>query len=134
MGFNGDRFRYGWSEMKLRRREFRRNPTRAESILWEHLKAKKLNGYQFRRQHGIGRFVVDFCNTKTRTIIELDGSIHLREEVRENDRLRQMELEQLGYSFLRFSNVEVYKNIEGVLKTILKHLEVPSCQGGDSSR
>jgi very-short-patch-repair endonuclease len=77
--------------------------------------------------------VVDFCNTKTRTIIEIDGSIHSRIDVIENDRLRQKELEGIGYKFLRFSNEEIYENIEKVLKRILDHMTVPSCQGGDSS-
>jgi len=105
-----------------RRREFRKKPTKAEALLWEFLRAKKLNGHQFRRQHGIGRFVVDFCNTRTRTIIEIDGGIHLREDVIENDLARQRELEDLGYYFLRFTNEEVFENTDRVLKRILKHL------------
>ena len=50
-------------------KQMRNSPTKAENYLWEYLRAKRLNGYKFRRQHVIGRYVVDFISIKNRLII-----------------------------------------------------------------
>ncbi|MDP2691050.1 MAG: endonuclease domain-containing protein [bacterium] len=108
-----------------RRIELREDATRAEKLLWEKLKSRQLNGHKFRRQHGIGRYVVDFYHGKTRTIIELDGSVHLVPEVAGNDQFRQGYLELMGCQFLRFSNEEVFHDLESVLTKILDLVESP---------
>lgn len=126
-----------------RRNELRKNSTKAETLLWDVLKNKNFNGLKFRRQHGIGPFVVDFYHAKTRTIIEIDGEIHNDPAVRRDDAARQEYLEGLGYSFLRFKNEEIFHRLADVLNVISQHtqkaeseilaLEVPPLPRGRGS-
>jgi len=60
-------------------RQLRKKPTPAEKRLWMVLCGDKLNGVKFRRQHAIGKYVVDFCSVKRKLAIELDGSQHLEQ-------------------------------------------------------
>ncbi len=71
---------------------------------------------QFRRQHAIGNYVVDFCAPREKLIIELDGSQHLEQE--EYDAERTAFLESKGYKVLRFWNNDVEKDIDTVLTVI----------------
>jgi very-short-patch-repair endonuclease len=57
-------------------REFRKQPTKSEHILWGALRGKKLDGLKFRRQQPIGTFIVDFYNSAYRLVVEVDGPIH----------------------------------------------------------
>jgi very-short-patch-repair endonuclease len=57
-------------------RQFRKEATESERILWQALRGKKLDGLKFRRQQPIGLFVVDFYNSAYRLVIEVDGQIH----------------------------------------------------------
>ena len=106
------------AEMQQRAREFRKAPTRAEAILWERLRNRRLNGLKFRRQHPIGPYIVDFYCAQHRLIVEIDGPVHRLQA--EHDRLRAEELERRGYRILRVTNEEVERDIEGVLKKIAK--------------
>lgn len=101
-----------------KRIELRELSTSAEVLLWEMLKSRQLNGMKFRRQHGVGQYVVDFYYGKSKSIIELDGDIHQLAIVAENDKQRQQYLEDLGYRFLRISNEEVFNDIDLVLQKI----------------
>jgi very-short-patch-repair endonuclease len=98
----------------------RRTPTEAEAKLWSRLRAHRMAGVQFRRQHAIGSYIVDFCSPRRKLVIELDGSQHL--EQIEYDRRRTEYLESRGYRVLRFWNNEVLKNIHGVLNGIWNEL------------
>jgi cyclase len=98
-------------------KRLRNNMTEAERVLWMHLR-DGLNGSKFRRQHPIGNYIADFFCHKAKLIIELDGSIHNNEEVRNNDKQRQEDLQLLGYGIIRFNNDEVFKDIENVLNQI----------------
>lgn len=104
------------SGMKIRSRELRNNSTLSEVLLWNELKARKMRGYQFMRQKPIENYIVDFYCSKLKLIIEIDGEIHNYKF--EEDRLRQRKLESLGLSFLRFTDLEVKKNMYNVLRTI----------------
>ncbi|HCR72585.1 MAG TPA: hypothetical protein DIW23_14170 [Anaerolineae bacterium] len=110
------------STPKIMRRagELRLNLTPAERKLWAHLRAHRLNGIGFRRQHAIGNYITDFCAPSKKLIIELDGSQHLEQE--EYDAERTKFLESKGYRVLRFYNNDVMKNIEKVLEVILENL------------
>jgi very-short-patch-repair endonuclease len=101
--------------------ELRRNPTPAEARLWSHLRAHRLGGFGFRRQHAIGRYITDFCAPSKKLIIELDGSSHA-EQV-EYDAIRTAFLESKGYRVLRVYNNDGMKNIERVLIVIGENLE-----------
>ena len=92
--------------------------TPAEGLLWERLRDRRLGDLKFRRQHAIGRFVVDVYCHERRLIVELDGSIHLEPSQRRRDRERQFELEEKGLSFLRFTNEEVTTSLDCVVARI----------------
>ena len=97
-------------------REFRKEPTRGEEILWEALRAKKVDGVKFRRQQPVGPFVVDFYAPTLRLVIEIDGPVH--EYQQEADRARQEILEQLGLKIVRLSAGEVEHSLPTALAKI----------------
>jgi very-short-patch-repair endonuclease len=104
-------------------KNLRKNVTDTEKYLWKHLRGKKLEGYKFRRQHPIGKYIVDFVNLERKIIIELDGGQHLENK---KDKLRDIWLEEQGYEILRFWDNEVFNNVEGVLEVIREKLLSPS--------
>ena len=108
-------------EVAAKRRNLRNTLTPQEILLWSRLKGKAL-GCKFRRQHSIGKYIVDFCCPERKLIVELDGSQHGEESAERYDRLRTEYLQKLGYSVLRFWNNEVNGNLEGVLDRILEEL------------
>ena len=91
----------------------------AEIILWARLKSKQLNRLKFRRQHSVGAYIIDFYCPEHKLAIEVDGSTHLGSDTIGYDQERQREIENLGIRFLRFTNTNIYSNIEGVLNRIL---------------
>ena len=103
-------------------KNLRRNMTDAEMILWQHLKAG-INGIKFRRQHPIGIYVADFYCHKIKLIIEIDGSIHHKKEIKDYDIKRENDLKSLGYSVIRFSNDKVLKQREAVLAEIISFVQ-----------
>lgn len=107
---------------KQTRRALRKHQTDAEKILWSKLRGRQFLEYKFRRQHGVGKYVVDFYCPAKRLTIEIDGATHYTEEEITSDRKRQAEIEQLGIRFVRVINIEVYKNLDGVLQLILGEL------------
>ena len=100
-------------------KSLRKNMTAAEIVLWMHLKAV-INGFKFRRQHPIGIYIADFYCHKTKLIIEVDGSIHTLTEINQQDKIRQEDLENLGYRLIRFSNKQILQQMEKVLQSITK--------------
>ncbi len=106
------------NSQKSLRQFLRNNATRAERVLWSRLKGKQLNGYKFRRQEGIKNYVVDFYCPACMLAVEIDGETHWSDEEIEKDRKRQKDIEDLGVLFLRFTNRDVYENLEGVLQMI----------------
>jgi very-short-patch-repair endonuclease len=94
----------------------RKRSTDAELILWQRLRARRLEGIKFRRQQPIEDFVVDFLSFEKRIIIELDGGQHA--EDRQRDRDRDKILARAGFKILRFWNNEVLENLDGVLERI----------------
>jgi very-short-patch-repair endonuclease len=104
--------------------ELRKQTTLAEKKLWLYLRLMREDRARFRRQHAIGKYVVDFCAPRKKLIIELDGSQHLEQS--EYDSERTTFLESQGYKVIRFWNNEVMNSIEGVLVAILQKLEEQS--------
>ena len=102
-------------------RDLRRRQTPAEAALWSRLQRQQL-GVTFRRQHVIGPFVVDFCCLTARLVVELDGSIHDLEDVREQDAWRTEYLEERGLTVLRFANDDVLTQPELVIAAIRDRL------------
>jgi very-short-patch-repair endonuclease len=97
-------------------RDLRKNATAAEKVLWEHLRAKRLNGLKFRRQAPFGRYIMDFYCKARSLCIEIDGSSHHGKE--EYDAERTSYLESAGIKVLHFTNQEVLQDIDGVLGII----------------
>ena len=96
---------------------------KAEIILWSVLKGKKMKGYKFRRQHGIGSFIVDFYCPELKLAIELDGSQHLEQENLEYDKKRTQYLNSLNIKVIRFLNNEVLNNIGEVYVKIKEYID-----------
>jgi very-short-patch-repair endonuclease len=101
-----------WEKLKPLAREMRHTPTRAEEILWQRLRNRKVMGYKFRRQHAIDRFVLDFYCSELMLCIEVEGDIH--QYTQEEDTIRSEFLESLGIIILRFSNDQIIYPIETV--------------------
>ncbi|MFH0895917.1 MAG: DUF559 domain-containing protein, partial [Bacteroidota bacterium] len=101
------------------RRILRSKMTPAEAAFWNILKNKKLQGRKFRRQHSIGNYILDFFCPSERLAIELDGQYH---ELRiEKDSVRDRYLEALGIKVMRFENIWIWDNPDGVLKEIAEN-------------
>ena len=105
-------------KLKAIARRLRNNMTPAEITLWQHLKGKQMDGYDFDRQKPIDEYIVDFYCKRLKLAIEVDGSSHDCEASQIQDGYRQSRLESLGVSFLRFQNSEVQHETEAVLSTI----------------
>ncbi|MGD0172926.1 MAG: endonuclease domain-containing protein [Anaerolineales bacterium] len=105
-----------------RARELRGNLTLAEQKLWKYLRAHRLGGAGFRRQHAIGPYIVDFCSPRFKIIIEVDGSQHADQV--EYDSVRTEYFTHRGYYVIRFWNNEVMGNIEGVIQTIIENMQI----------
>ncbi len=104
------------------RRALRRTQTDAERALWRLLRSRALEGYKFRRQHGAGPYVLDFYCADAHLAVEADGSQHYTSDGLADDAVRTAYLEALGIRVLRFTNVEVLTNAEGVIGSILRAL------------
>ncbi len=96
----------------------RNNLTKAEEILWEQLREKKLLGLRFRPQHPIDIFIADFYCHPVKLVVEIDGGIHKIRDQKEYDSGREGELENWGIKVIRFTNEEIENKIEKVLKRI----------------
>ncbi|MFA6056560.1 MAG: endonuclease domain-containing protein [Taibaiella sp.] len=98
-------------------KDLRNRMTEAEMLLWGYLKQKPL-GYKFRRQHPLGFYIADFYCHKLLLVIEVDGKIHEREDVAQNDKERQNVIEGLGLKVIRVTNDDVNKQLEKVVSII----------------
>lgn len=107
--------------MTKRAKEFRKEMTPAEKALWQHLRAGRLNGFHFKRQQIIDPYIVDFYCHVSSLAVEVDGGIHLEQEG--YDGLRDDYLRQIGLRVLRFSNIDVSRNLDVVLNRILEACE-----------
>ena len=108
---------------KTTRKRLRKNMPEPEVVLWSKLKGKSLNGFKFRRQYSVDKFVIDFYCPKLKLAIEVDGESHYSENAEVRDRERQYIIESFGISFLRFTNKEIYENIDGVMVRIIQNVE-----------
>ncbi|WP_034387113.1 endonuclease domain-containing protein [Hellea balneolensis] len=98
--------------------ELRHNQTPAEKVLWQDLRARRLAGFKFRRQHPIDCFIVDFACLSENLAIEIDGSTHLSDEAKAYDTQRTDYLNKLGWHIMRFSNHDIHTGTDGVIEAI----------------
>jgi very-short-patch-repair endonuclease len=108
---------------QLKRSLLRNNMTNAEKLLWFQLKNRKL-GLRFLRQYSIEKFVVDFYCPEVKLAIEVDGITHNTPEEIEYDTYRQVEIEKYKITFARFTNHQIYGNIEHVIDAIKARINV----------
>ncbi len=111
------------THLKDTRDHLRKNMTKAELVLWEVLKDKKLSKRKFRRQHSIGNYITDFYCPSEKLIIELDGQHHFMPEGIEKDLERDNYLAMMNIKTLRFENIDVLNNLTNVLKIIKSHFK-----------
>lgn len=105
-----------------RARALRDKETPAEKELWKYLKGKKLDGFKFRRQHPIGRYILDFYCHEKKLVVELDGGYHEDELQKQYDENRTLDLQSAGLKVIRFQNEEMFQDLETVLWKIRNEL------------
>ena len=109
-------------------RDLRKNLTAPEQKLWHYLRYEQMN-YKFRRQAIIGQYIIDFYCPKAKLAIEIDGDSHWEGNQQELDIIRLEKLTAMNISLLRFTNIEVMRNFEGVYGVIAEFLSTVTRQG-----
>lgn len=117
--YNNNLHKHATPKMYEHAKTLRQNTTKAEQVLWNELRNRKLSGLKFRRQHPVDKWIADFYCHEKKLIIELDGEVHNNKEANESDGGRSYELENLGLTVLRFWNEEVINHTDEVLKKII---------------
>ena len=108
----------------LAAQRLRREMTEAECVLWEHLRAGRLGGWRFRRQHPVDRFVLDFYCPAARLAVELDGAQHHTPDGLAGDAERDDWLQRRhGITMLRFDNTQLLRQTDVVLERIRQALD-----------
>ncbi|MBO1019366.1 DUF559 domain-containing protein [Methylobacterium sp. SD274] len=105
--------------------------TSAEAKLWRALRGAQLSGFKFRRQHPVGRFVVDFACLRAKLVVEVDGATHGSPAALARDAERTRIIEMAGFQVIRFRNVDIRENLDGVLESILAAINL--CDEGPSA-
>lgn len=93
----------------------------AERRVWALVRGGRIDGLKFRRQHPIGRHVVDFACDRLKLVLEIDGGLHDREEAALNDHLRQATLQELGWTVLRLRNEVALNEPERIADAVRTH-------------
>ena len=107
-------------QSRNRAKHLRSEMSPVERKLWTALRAGRLQGIKFVRQHPIGPYSADFAVRSDKLVIELDGDSHAGRE--DHDAQRTDFMKQNGYRVIRFSNGDVMANLDGVLRAILTEL------------
>ena len=110
--------RHNQQEQTLLRKTLRNNATAPEALLWMKLKGKQIDGLKFRRQFGVGPYVIDFYCPELRLGIELDGEIHNRFDTEMHDNIRTAFLRENRITLLRYKNEVVYQNVDAIVEDI----------------
>jgi very-short-patch-repair endonuclease len=101
----------------------RREMTKAEACLWKYaLRANKL-GVPFKRQRPVYKYIADFVCLPLKLVIEVDGFSHQLEDIMQKDKQKENDLRALGYEIIRFSDDEVLKDINNVIRVIEYKIE-----------
>lgn len=108
------------------RKALRNDMPHPEKVLWGALRNQQL-GVRFRRQYGVGKYVLDFYAPSIRLGIEADGDSHFQEDAEEYDEERTKFLASQNITVLRFTNLEIVNALDGVVEKIEKEIE--SLQG-----
>ncbi|EKE06816.1 MAG: hypothetical protein ACD_18C00267G0001 [uncultured bacterium] len=117
-------YRQKLQEIKTRARRLRNNQTESEKILWDKIRNRKINNLRFLRQYPVifnisgkvNYFIADFYCHEKKTILEIDGKIHLKQK--DYDEMRGETLKEMGFEILRFKNEDVLNNLDKVLEKL----------------
>ena len=96
--------------------------TDAEKLLWSKIRARQIKNYQFNRQKPVGNYIVDFYCCRAKLVIEIDGGQHHEDDNKREDELRDKKIREKGIKVLRFTNLDVLKNVNGVVQKIYNEL------------
>jgi len=121
----------GYLDLK---RRLRSDVTGPETRLWSRLRARQLQGLKFRRQHGIGPYIVDFYCPEQSLVIEVDGDSHADADQIVKDQLRDRYFQSLGLRVIRYINDDILKNLDGVLEDLAERLSSGSTSPHPSLR
>ena len=108
-------------------KEFRKNPTKSEKIMWNALRNRQFLNLKFRRQYLVDGYLIDFYCSELRLAIEVDGPIHSQKGQTENDQARQNIIEKKNIKFFRVKSKAIESNINQVLKELdvfIKELKI----------
>ena len=114
---------FNLKDSKERRKYLRNNMPNAEKILWYQLKGRQLNGFKFRRQFGVGKYIVDFYCPEVKLVIEIDGDSHFEPDAIVYDKKRELFIENQGIKVIRFTNNDIYETLDEVIKSINQILQ-----------
>jgi len=114
---------FNWTKYKARRKKLRNNSPKPEIILWGYLRKNQFLGFKFRRQQGIGHYIVDFYCPCLLLVIEIDGDTHCLKEQIKKDKIRQKWIESQGIKVVRYKNNEVTQAIEVILERLKAIIE-----------
>jgi len=124
-GVRGD-FMYYFSynkNLKQFSRNLRKNQTDAEKLLWSRVRRKQIKDYQFFRQKPIGSYIADLYCKDAKLVIEIDGGQHYENQNIMADRKRNEYFQKLGLRVMRFTNLDILKNIENVVNKIYEEID-----------
>lgn len=110
---------FSGSKLTIYARKMRKEPTKAEAVVWNWIRKKQINNLRFRRQYRIENYILDFYCPEIKLAIEVDGSTHDNDQVYESDQRRQDILRSRGVKILRISDEEVLQRKVDVASCIL---------------
>ena len=99
--------------------------TDAEKLLWRKIRKKQIGNLQFYRQRPIGSYIADFYCDKAKLIIEIDGGQHYEKENILKDRTRDEYFRKIGLRVVRFTNLDILKNIDNVVESVYQKIKNP---------
>jgi very-short-patch-repair endonuclease len=109
-------------ETRQKRRVLRKNETDAERRLWAYLRNRRISGFKYFRQYGIGSYIADFYCPELNLVVEIDGGQHYSDEGKAYDSHREQYMTSIGIRTIRFSNSDVLKHTEAVMKRLCEEL------------
>jgi very-short-patch-repair endonuclease len=115
---------YNKTSEKEKRQRLRNNMPPAEKIIWAKLRNRQIEECKFRRQYSVGAFVIDFYAPELKLAIEIDGPSHFQAGAPEYDRDRQLFLESKGIQFLRFTNHQIYQDLDSAIESISETIQI----------
>jgi len=113
------------TETKNFRKFLRKNSPTPESIVWSKLKNRQLENTKWRRQYSVGDYIIDFYCPEKKLAIEIDGDSHYHRKAIIQDKEREKYIKSFGIKFLRFTNDQVMRNLDGILNRITENLTSP---------